>query len=196
MSTEQQFTTVQAAARAEIQHRILQFARGVDRRDLALARQAFHPDATDNHGAYDGPIDGLFEWIEDRHRLIAISHHQVGPAFIEFADEDNAFAETYVMTWQSVNPAASILEEPITDEFEMVNSGRYGDHFTRRDGAWRIQKRVTTSLSNFRVASAGLMYPSTWPQTTRDETDPVQALRASLGIISSRSSVPGSQRLS
>ena len=42
-------------ARAEIRDAMFRYCRGVDRADRALIRSAYHPDAHDKHGKYDGP---------------------------------------------------------------------------------------------------------------------------------------------
>lgn len=196
-SADPQFAPDKIAARLEIQHRVVQFVRGVDRLDLELARQAFHEDATDNHGAYSGPVSGLLDWIAERHPDIAVSHHQVGNHYIEFVDDDNAFSETYVLTWQSVNPKVSLLAEPSDDSYEHFGAARYIDHFTRRNGVWRIQKRVTVAAAKQRFElGEGMEYPPSWLRTTRDSGDPAQMLRAELGLgerpLADASSLPNS----
>jgi hypothetical protein len=145
MSDTVQFSLASAADRLEIQHRIYQFCRAVDRLDLEIARDAFHPDAFDNHGAYQGGVDGLFDWVRTRHATLPVSFHHVGNIFIEFSGPDDARCESYVLTWQSVTPETDIMGlcGNSGETVELLAAGRYVDHFTRRDGAWRIQKRVS-----------------------------------------------------
>jgi SnoaL-like domain len=182
-----QFSPYFVSARQEIQHRILQFGRAVDRRDLDPIREVFHPDAEDDHGPYKGDVEGLIEWISDRHQTIRYSCHHVPNIFIEFANETEAFAETTMLVWQSVTPAANVMDLPDVDpseEFEMLVSGRYVDHFTHRDGAWRIQRRVTLAESMMPIpGKPQAPGPESGFQTpTRDENDPAQRLRASLNL--------------
>ncbi|MFC9557842.1 nuclear transport factor 2 family protein [Rhodococcus sp. NPDC056960] len=175
------------AARQEIQQRILQFGRGVDRLDLDLIRDSFHPDAEDDHGPYKGDVEGLIQWISERHQTIRYSCHHIPNIFIEFANKIEAFAETTSLVWQSVTPEAKVLDLANADpsgEFEMLVSGRYVDHFTHRDGAWRIQRRVTLAESMM-VIPGKPQAPgpeSGFRSPTRDENDPAQQLRARLGL--------------
>lgn len=182
-SADPQFSQDRITARLEIQHRVLQFVHGVDRRDMDLARQAFHEDAIDDHGAFNGPVAEMFEWIEHRHRNIAVSHHHIGNQYIEFSDDDNAFSEAYVLVWQSVNPQVSILATESDEAYESFGASRYIDHFTRRNGYWRVQRRVCVPTANQRFEATSMEYPPSWPRHTRNDADPAQALRRELGLI-------------
>jgi hypothetical protein len=169
------------ADRMEIQHRIYQFGRAVDRYDPESARSAFWPDAFDNHGVYQGDVDGLFKWIGERHASLEFSYHHVGNIFIEFADDDNAFAESYVFTWQSTAPK----QPDGSPGPQMMAAGRYVDHFQRRDGRWRILRRTSfgDSFATVNLADMGgmLAHPG-WARGSRDENDPSMVLRRALGL--------------
>jgi hypothetical protein len=182
-----QFTAERVAARQEIQHRVLQFCRAVDRLDLDLAREAFHADALDDHGAYKGDIDGLVTWVRERHKTLRYSCHHVGSIYVEFAGDQDAFVESHVWVWQSVTPNARIFDipgAPADGEFELLSPGRYVDHFTLRDGAWRIQRRVTLSESAMAVPGGGGADASAvgFASPTRDADDPAEQLRIKLGL--------------
>jgi len=187
-----QFSLERAADRLEIQHRIYQFCRAADRFDLEGARDAYHPDAFDNHGPYKGGVDGLFKWIHERHKTLPFSYHHVGNIYIEFSGPDEAMCESYVLTWQSVLPESSMLvddeKQPGEKEqvFEMLGVGRYVDHFTRRDGAWRIQRRTMVAESAMKVPEmpgGKKCFGPDWAKGTRDKNDPSQVLRAELGLL-------------
>ena len=45
--------------RREIEDCLLRYVRGVDRKNWELVRAAYHPDAHDDHGNYQGGIDGF-----------------------------------------------------------------------------------------------------------------------------------------
>jgi len=183
------FTNERVADRLEIQHRIVSFARGVDRLDLELAMSAFHPDATDDHGAYKGSSEGLIKWIMKRHETIELSFHHMGNIFIEFAGPNDAMCESYCLTWQSVTPEANVLPSKDSedsnapaDKYELLACNRYVDHFTRRDGAWRIQKRTTVVESFMRVPGVPTKPGPEWAAPRRDSGDPSMLLRKELGI--------------
>jgi hypothetical protein len=180
-----QFGPEQLRARMEIMQRVYQFGRAVDRLDLASARDSFHPEAIDNHGAFHGDIDGLLDWVRGRHQTLPFSYHHIGNIFIEFASVDDAFVESSVFAWQSVSPEGWAGDEADRPDkmFEMAAPGRYVDHWTRRDGEWRILKRVTIVESTMVVPAEGkIEFPSDWPQGSRDLDDPSQQLRSELGL--------------
>jgi hypothetical protein len=144
-----QYSPERLADRAAIQDAIYRWCRGVDRLDFEAIRSAFHADAVDHHGAYDGGVDGLVEWIRERHRTIPVSMHFVGNMLIEFTAADEAVVETYCIALQRypAEARASLvaLVGPMSSEegcaSDLLVAARYVDHMTRRDGEWRIQTR-------------------------------------------------------
>lgn len=181
MTEDEQFSPERMADRMEIQHRVYQFCRAADRYDPESARSAFWPDAFDNHGVYKGDVDGLFAWIRERHASLQFSYHHVGNVFIEFAGPDDAFAESYVFTWQSTGPKG----EDGSRGPEMMAAGRYVDHFQRRDGRWRILRRTSFGDAFAMVSQAdmsGLLSHPGWARGTRDANDPSMVLRRELGL--------------
>ena len=70
MSPKDAYSPERVADRLQIQDLIYRWCRSIDRLDFDAMRSVFHPDATDTHGAYDGGVDGLIEWIRERHRTI------------------------------------------------------------------------------------------------------------------------------
>ncbi|RYE41347.1 MAG: nuclear transport factor 2 family protein [Hyphomicrobiales bacterium] len=188
--TVSQFSPERVAARQEIEHRVHQFARAIDRLDFEGAREAFHDDAIDDHGAYRGDVDGLLAWVEKRHETLPFSTHGICNIYIEFAGDDDAFCESYILGWQSVTPSANLssVEAQSPDEMiEMITNARYVDHFTRRNGSWRIQRRTVVFGSAMVVpvpASGKIGYGPDATYGVRDETDPAEALRKELGLRS------------
>ena len=183
-----QFSSQRAADRLEIQHRVYQFFRGVDRLDFDAVRECYHPDAYDDHGAYKGGVDGFIAWLKNRHTTIPFSFHQIGNIYIEFASDSEALCESYGMTLQSVSPQANVLEQTDRDAatFDMLAAGRYVDLFTRRDGAWRIQRRTTIPEAAYRMPgeNAGkVTFGAEFTKGTRDFADPSQLLRKQLGLL-------------
>jgi hypothetical protein len=116
--------------RQEIEDCLRRYARGVDRLDEELIRSAFHPDAVDNHVAVNGSVDDFLAWLLPRHRERRGSLHHIGNVSIDL-DGDVAHVEAYYVA-TAVGPDPAVVE---------VNSGRYVDHFERREGEWRIALR-------------------------------------------------------
>jgi hypothetical protein len=119
-------------ARAAIQDVLARYARGIDRRDMELVRSCFHPGAVDDHGSYNGPIDGFVEHLATSLDRYAWIMHFLAPPLIELEGE-LAWTETYC---QSLSRLAG---EPPRDRIAWL---RYCDRFERRDGEWRIAHRI------------------------------------------------------
>lgn len=174
-----QFSMARVADRSEILHRVYQFCRGADRLDLAIALQAFHIDASVHHGPYKGDPAGLLNGIAERQRTLPFSFHQVGNVLIEFSGPDDAMSEAYVLVWQS-RPADGDGKNT-----EMLAASRYVDHFTRREGAWRIQNRTTIPGTTMTIPAASeghMLFGPEWAKGSREDNDPSQVLRRQLGI--------------
>lgn len=139
-----------AADRAEIYAALVRYCRGVDRRDIAMIRSAYHDDAYDDHGVYRGGLDGFIAFVErDVHARFRTTMHKLGQALIEFDERDDdgheeagrsdpgfatARAETYAICHH-------VAQENGRDVADSVMGVRYLDRFERRDGAWRIARR-------------------------------------------------------
>jgi hypothetical protein len=177
--------------RREIEECLLRYVRGVDRKNWDLVRSAYHVDAHDDHGNYKGDIDGFIESLIRRHATIEQSMHVVGNLTIEFAGPDSALAELYFITHQRLSPEAGDARLPYLRgasiradqavETEVI--GRYVDHMTRRDGAWRIQRRtVVFEVSRGQPAPAGGGLSANWAVSRRDGNDPLERARRELGL--------------
>ena len=77
-----------AAAAEAIRQAALRYCRGVDRLDAELMRSAYHDDATDDHGVFDGPADGLVARVVQSHRRYDATMHCVLNHAIDFTEPD------------------------------------------------------------------------------------------------------------
>ena len=115
----------------EVIHRL---ARASDRQLSKLRRDSYHPDAVDNHGVANGPVEEYFRFAETtgatRHY---VTQHYVANSLIEL-NGDRARAETYFL-------APHGMTGPNGDLYFVFMAGRYFDELERRDGAWRISGR-------------------------------------------------------
>ena len=180
------------ADRAAIQDVMYRYCRGVDRLDLDTLRSAYHPDAIDNHGAYNGGIDGFVEWVRGRHQKIPFSKHLVSNILIEFVGPHEAAVETYcIATQRYPSDARESLTALLGDSVEggdgavdLIVYARYVDHVTRRDGAWRIQQRnVVLDSTSFIKAPTGASNTVERQIYGRHDTqDFLYELRARLGL--------------
>lgn len=110
------------------------YPRALDRQDPELLASLFHPGAQDDHGFFNGPIEGYVEWI--RKGSFPGSHwmHHNGTQIVE-VDGDVAQAETYALAFFR-KPA--VEGQPTKEIFLRV---RYLDRLERRDNAWKIAHR-------------------------------------------------------
>jgi hypothetical protein len=113
---------------------VLRYCRGIDRLDLELVRGCYHPDATDEHGTFTGTRDEYVDWVVGILGRFTGTMHVVANQLIE-VDGDRAQSETYGVAYH--------WGEPLDDERRNFTTGfRYVDRFERRDGEWRIARRV------------------------------------------------------
>ena len=122
----------QLVDRQQIHDCVLRYCRGVDRFDRDLVLSAYHPDARDFHGPFEGDPVEFVAWAFAYHSEHQFrTQHSVLNHYVEL-DGDVAHTETYWIC-TSVNKAG----DPLT-----MAGGRYVDRFERRHGQWRIATRV------------------------------------------------------
>lgn len=192
MASEQTFDLKKLQARAEIQHVMNLWCRAIDRRDWGLIREVFHPDGYDDHGIFRGNVDGLVAWATQRHSTITRSMHFATNMLIEFTDDDNALVETYSLAIQRYTSEGGETRKAIAggadvgdNPFDMVISGRYVDHFQRRDGKWKIYRRTVIFDNSmlFPVPSTGgSQINPDWEVAQRDGNDFIWRIREKMGI--------------
>ncbi len=116
---------------------VLRYCRGIDRLDLELVRDCYHPDATDEHGTFLCTRDEYVEWVAGILTRFTGTMHVVANQLVEFepAADDDARSETYGVGYH--------WGEPLDDPRRNFTTGfRYVDRFARRGGEWRIARRV------------------------------------------------------
>ena len=107
-------------------------AKGIDRCDADMVRACFHPDATDDHGAFKGTSEEFIAWVMPVLDTMERTQHVIGQCLIE-VNGDKAAGESYFVAHHTINtPDGAIL---------MIAAGRYLDSFERRDGVWKISHR-------------------------------------------------------
>jgi ketosteroid isomerase-like protein len=118
--------------RAQIHDALMRYCRGVDRGDSELVLSALHPDATIDLGR--GPIAAatLAEGITKI--AAAGTMHFIGNESVE-VDGDTAYGETYFISYATITNDDG---KPAT----RARAGRYLDRWERRDGKWKIVRRL------------------------------------------------------
>lgn len=121
--------------REAIRDCIHRYCRGIDRADEAVLRSSYWPDATDRHGAYQGPVEGFFDWVKAAWATGPRNIHHVGNILIEFRGDGRAAVETYWLAFQRGTGADGVTRQ-------VMMSGRYCDLFEKRGEEWRVAERV------------------------------------------------------
>ena len=111
---------------------IYRLARSIDRCDAVLLKSLFHPDATDDHGSFQGTAADFIPWVMGVLGTMTRTQHVIGNVLIEL-DGDSAASETYFVAHHVIPRVGA--------EVLMLASGRYLDRFERRDGQWKFSHR-------------------------------------------------------
>ncbi len=142
------------------------YARGLDRVDRALVRSCYFDDTVEDHGRFVGAPDQFLDYADAMTLSFEKTSHGLLNHFCT-VDGDDAHAETYYLF-------VGVAAEPP----HFISTGRYIDHFQRRDGEWRFANRITLvesqlgvdDLSNLAIGPAS--YPAAQDQpSTRDRHD-------------------------
>jgi len=122
--------------RQQITDLIYRYCRSVDRLDIPLGHSIWHEDAYADYGAdvYQGDGRGVIDHICAQHRHLLQHSHQVSNIIIEL-DGDRAGSESYV--------TATLRLRSGDQPRQMTVWGRYIDQWSRRNGRWGIDHRVS-----------------------------------------------------
>ncbi|HUN30978.1 MAG TPA: nuclear transport factor 2 family protein [Trebonia sp.] len=119
--------------KAQIHDALMRYSRGVDRGDGELVMSVFHPDATLDMGR--GPMSAATLADGIAKMTATGTMHFIGNEYVE-VDGDTAYSETYFISY------ATIADEGAPATRSRSRGGRYLDRFERRDGEWKIARRL------------------------------------------------------
>ena len=115
----------------KLQENLFQYCRGIDRMDAEQIRSTYWPESTDDHGFFHGP--GA-EWpeagVEWKDNLYNCNHH-VTNVLIELKGTQAQRESMFMVCSNMKNP-----------EITYFLGGRYRDLCEKREGAWKILRRV------------------------------------------------------
>jgi hypothetical protein len=143
------------------------YSRGADRCDLELMRSCYWPDGTDDHGSYNGGVDGFIEFVGPALQRFERTNHFLGNMLIDVdLPRDLARAETYAVAFHRFGDTEG---NPV----DMVAGLRYVDRFERRGGEWRIAARVCAFewRRTDPVAAVGSSFADTYTRGLRGPDD-------------------------
>ena len=148
---------------------LIRYTRGIDRMDPDLVRSCYHPDAHDDHGAFQGGTDDFVAWFQQALGFFERTMHFVGNQLVE-VDGDVAHAESYCVAYhrRAADGAGAASD--------LVIGLRYCDRLERRDGEWRIADRVCAmDWSRVDPVVAEWEFPPEAVRGRRDRDDPAYA---------------------
>jgi len=120
--------------REKIRDCLNRLARGEDRRDARLLRGAYWPDATDDHGIFQGTFEEYLDWVVPGSPLIPVTLHTLGQSLIELQGL-TARVETHLTSYHRIDTGNG----PARD---LVIGVRYLDRMEKRGSEWRIAHRI------------------------------------------------------
>ncbi len=120
--------------REDVRDVLLQYARGVDAKDLPRVAACFTPDAA-YHGALGhGTIDEALAALDGAMRRYAATVHRIASQTVA-VDGDRARSE-----------ADCLAEHVLADGGQLTVAVRYHDDLVRAADGWRIARRAVTTL--------------------------------------------------
>ena len=122
-------------AEAAIKDIQIRYCRACDRMDFDLLRSCFHPDATTDYGFFGGGVDAFIESAKQGLPSYVCTTHNTGNQLVE-VNGNTAWAEHYTV---ATHRCAADAMGPVRD---FITAVRYIDRLERRDGEWRIARRV------------------------------------------------------
>ncbi len=148
----------QAWSRGVIQNRLAQHARGIDRADEALLREAYHEDGTVDYGSLKGSAAEFAAAIAAMHHGAPMSSHRTSNLWIAIEGQ-NAISESYVMAWVTLPTDA--------DPQPHLVGGRYLDRHSYKRDDWRMQHRqyVLDWIAQFPAPQPMVARPAFAPQS-------------------------------
>jgi hypothetical protein len=118
----------------EIQDTLHRYSRAIDRDDWSLLRKVYTRDAIDEHGRYNGDIEGMIAWLKVEMPRYESSMHFLGQSLIA-VHRPTAISETYAIAYHR------LLPDENGKQVDRVLGLRYVDELRIEDGRWRISHR-------------------------------------------------------
>jgi len=126
----------QVADQQQISELIYRYCRSVDRIDPELGYTVWHEDGLADYGEniYQGTGRGVIDHICAQHSHCLAHSHQISNILINL-NGDTAGSESYVTATLRVMNSDKLMQISVWS--------RYLDTWSRRDGKWGIDKRIT-----------------------------------------------------
>ncbi|MDF5753438.1 nuclear transport factor 2 family protein [Spongiactinospora sp. TRM90649] len=151
---------------------VLRYAHGIDRGDIDMVAACYHPGAYDDHGYASGTVEEFTARLRKHPAGQGVRQHLIGNVLIEVR-AGAAVSEAYFLCYmEDLDGSGSVA--PIG-----LFGGRYVDRLEKRDGDWRILRRICViDWSRELGAAPSAPKADTFRRGSSDDLDPaVLALR-------------------
>jgi len=139
----------------------------VDRGDPELVASVYHADGTDDHGSFKGLGSDFAVYATTRlPERYQATQHTIANTIIDFVDDDVANVESHVC---ARHVRAGGDDGLVLETF----GGRYVDRFERRDGAWKIARRLVVHEWNKLEPVTLAFRPERFAHGVRGPADPI-----------------------
>lgn len=132
MRTANQFIE-ELADREAIRECVFLYSRAIDRRDEALLRTVYWPDAHNDYGFFECGVDEFVTHVFAALATMQQSMHSLTNILINIA-LPHAQVETYFVAYHHMTGETGAI-------VDMTMGGRYLDRMEKRAGEWRIARR-------------------------------------------------------
>ncbi|MFN3864691.1 MAG: nuclear transport factor 2 family protein [Erythrobacter sp.] len=160
----------EVADRLAIAETLALYCRGIDRCDAQQLAAVFTPDALIDYGDGARPVAAVIPGLIASLGAMRLTQHNISNTVIRIAGE-SARAETNCV-------AMHLIGSP-DGEVEIVVGGRYLDRFEKREGRWRIARRLYVMDWNrtapATMALAGGLFDGLQRRGARGGADPATA---------------------
>ncbi|EED34281.1 conserved hypothetical protein [Luminiphilus syltensis NOR5-1B] len=119
-------------AKQHIEKRLAQHARGIDRADELLLKEAYHDDGTVDYGVFAGSAAEFAGFLTPVQASAPISLHRPSNTWCKVSG-DRAVTESYVIAY--------VVMPTTGDAQPHLVGGRYLDQHSHKNGEWRMQHR-------------------------------------------------------
>ncbi|HEY2563576.1 MAG TPA: nuclear transport factor 2 family protein [Acidimicrobiales bacterium] len=115
-----------------MQRVMVNYARGIDRRNWDLVRSCFTADAFVHGTSFEGPLDTYLDILRPGVEHFPATQHFIGNQLREL-NGDKGFTETYLIARHFADAAGEVDS--------LIIGVRYEDQLVRRGEGWAIQRR-------------------------------------------------------
>jgi hypothetical protein len=116
----------------DLQRVMVNYARGIDRRNWDLVRSCFTADAYVHGTSFEGPLDTYLDILRPGVEHFPSTQHFIGNQLREL-DGDKGFTETYLIARHFADAAGEVDS--------LITGVRYDDQLVRRGEGWAIVRR-------------------------------------------------------